>query len=364
MGADVQNGWFGAHCRCCGPAAPGRRRFLATGLAGATSAAIGAGPTGAALGAGRLAEGYGTGRIDVHHHYFPTAHREAVARAGGAAPANGGWTVQKSLDEMDKAGIGTALISLQIPGVWVGGVENARALARVCNDEGARQASDHPGRFGLFASIPVPDPEGSLREIDYAYGTLKAAGIALITSYDGKYLGDPAFDPVLAELNRRKAVCFVHPTVAACCAAVIPGVDANTIEYATDTTRTIASLLFSGQAAKYPDIRFIFSHSGGTFPYLTGRFMRAAGPRATTMPDWPLPIARRFYYDIAQGTTPPQLAGLMKLVGADQLLFGSDYPFRPAAEAANGLANYGYTTAELRKIHRDNALRLMPQLRG
>jgi predicted TIM-barrel fold metal-dependent hydrolase len=357
-----ENG-FGLGCRCCAPVAPGRRRFLALGAA---AAAVSAGSAGAALAAAArpAPQGYRTGRIDVHHHYFPKAHREAVLRAGINAPGNGGWTVQKSLDEMDKSGIKTALISLQIPGVWVRDVEASRALARICNDEGARQVADHPGRFGLFASIPVPDPEGSLREIDYAYGTLKTDGIALITSYDGKYLGDPAFDPVLAELNRRKAVCFVHPTAPACCAASVPGVGAGTIEYATDTTRTIASLLFSGQAAKYPDIRFIFSHSGGTFPYLTGRFMRAAGQRARTMPDWPLPLARKFYFDIAQGNTPGQLAGLMKLVDADQVLFGTDYPFRPAAESSNGLGNYAYTNLQLQKIHRDNALRLFPQLRG
>lgn len=356
-------------CRCC--AAPSadavRRQFLASGL-GALALGVGglATTADAAQGPRRRAgtPAVRTRLIDVHHHYFPQAHRDAAKRFAPNGPNAPEWSARRSLDEMDRAGIQTALLSLQIPGVWMGGAQESRRIARICNDEGAQLVADNPGRFGLFASIPVPDTEGSLAEIVYGLDVLKADGIALISSYDGKYLGDPAFDSVLAELNRRRTVCFVHPTVAACCEAVIPGVSANTIEYATDTTRTIASLLFSGAAAKYPDIRFIFAHSGGTFPFLTGRFMRAAGKRAQDMPDWPLPLARRFYYEVAQGNTPGQLAALMKLVGVPQVLYGTDFPFRPAAEATEGLKTYPFTPAQLRAVQRDNALALLPRLRG
>jgi predicted TIM-barrel fold metal-dependent hydrolase len=353
-------------CACCnaGPVDPARRRFFAEGAAAVAIGAAGLGLAGSALAATKPR---GAGRrpsrlIDVHHHYFPKAHWEAThPGGGGGAPPS---TVASSLAEMDKNGIETSILSLQIPGVWLGGVEASRKLARVCNDDGAKIVADNGRRFGLFASIPVPDVDGALRETEYALETLKADGIALLTSYDGKYLGDPAFDPVLQDLNRRRAVCFVHPTVAPCCTNVVPGVSANTVEYATDTSRTIESLLFSGAAEKYPDIRFIFSHAGGTFPFLTGRFERAAGKRAQAMPDWPMPLARRWYYDIAQGNTPGQLAALMKMVGTEQVLFGTDFPFRPAAEAVEGEGNYPFSPAQLRMIQRDNAARLLPRLRA
>src|SRR5262249_20914154 len=202
----------------------------------------------------------------------------------------------------------------------------ARKLAREVNDFGAKLVADHKGRFGLFAAIALPDAEGSVKEIEYALDTLHADGIGLFTSYQGKYLGDPLFAPVLEELNRRKAVVYVHPVAPACCAAVVKGIPPGTIEYATDTTRTITSLLFgeAGSAFRFPDIRWIWSHSGGTLPFLTGRLIRLAVERKEMhahMPDGPLPILRRYNYEIAQGNTPGQLAALMKLVPISQVLF-------------------------------------------
>ena len=187
----------------------------------------------------------------------------ATKRSGGRPPK---WSPQMSLDEMDKSGIATAV---RLAGAARHMVRRRRAAvaassARECNEYGAKMVRDHPGRFGLFAAIAPPDPDGSLKEIEYAFDTLKADGVGLFTSYDDKYLGDASFEPVYAELNRRKAVVYVHPTTPDCCGKVVPGIGPSTIEFATDTTRTIAHIVFSGMAAKYPDIRWIFSHSGGT----------------------------------------------------------------------------------------------------
>ena len=220
-------------------------------------------------------------RIDVHHHIVPPAQRKMnIERQGGkGGPA---WSVQMSLDDMDKAGVAYSITSILNPGPWYGKIEeSSRRLARECNDYAAKLRSDHPNRFGIFAAIAPVDVEGSLKEIEYAYGTLKAEGIALWTSYDGKYLGNETFVPVLEELNRRKAVVYVHPTPADCCAKVIGAVPPSAIEYATDTTRTVASLIFEKprSAVKFPDIRWIWSHSGGTIPFLTSRFTRLAWER-------------------------------------------------------------------------------------
>jgi len=274
--------------------------------------------------------------------------------------------VQKSLDDMDKGGVQTAVISSVQPGVWFGEVEPARKLARAVNDYGAQMVRDHKGRFGLFAAIPIPDPDGSLNEIEYALDTLKADGIGLFTSYKDKYLGDPAFVPVLDELNRRKTVVYVHPVTPVCCGGVVKGIPPSVIEYATDTTRTISSLIFgeAGGAFRFPDIRWIWSHSGGTLPFLTGRLVRLASERKDArMPNGPLPILRKYFYEVAQGNTPGQLAALMKLVSVSQVLFGSDFPYREAEEAVDGLRDYKFSDADQAAIDHGNAMKVMPNIK-
>src|SRR5437868_5949609 len=213
-------------CGCCaagftasGPA-PTRRHFLAGGIASfglGAAAAVSTVPPAQAQSAAKT-------RIDVHHHFVPPAHADAMAtrRSGGRPPK---WSAQMSIEEMDKSGIATAIVSLVQPATWFADdIPLSRKLGRECNEYGARLVQDHPGRFGLFAAISPPDTEGSLKEIAYALDTLKADGIGLMTSYDNKYLGDPSFEPVYAELNRRKAVVYVHPTTPNCCGAVTAGI--------------------------------------------------------------------------------------------------------------------------------------------
>jgi 6-methylsalicylate decarboxylase len=266
---------------------------------------------------------------------------------------------------MDRSAIATAILSIAQPGTWYGdNVEEARKLNRRLNEYGAGMVKDHPGRFGLFACIAPPDVQGSLTEIEYVFDTLKADGIGLLTSYQDKYLGDPSFAPVYEALNARKAVVYVHPTTPACCRGLIPGIPPSSIEYATDSTRTIAHLVFSCTAAKYPDIRWIFSHSGGTLPFLSGRFIRLADERKPAhLPDGPLPAFQKFHYELAQGTTAGQIAALLKMVSVSQVMYGTDYPFRDGAEVNRGIADWGFSAADLKAIERDNAVRLLPRIR-
>lgn len=348
-------------CSCCRPLAlptqPTRRNFLAGGIA-ALGLGASATPAPAQAPAAKA-------RIDVHHHYVPPVHAQALtANRLGAAPQ---WSLQASLDDMEKAGVKTAVLSLVPPGVWLGNVDQARKLARACNEYGAQLIKDNPGRFGLFAAIPLPDTEGSLHEIEYALDVLKADGIGLFTSYGEKYLGDPAFVPVFEEINRRRAVVYTHPVVPACCGHLGYGMGPSSIEFATDTTRTIASLIYGkgGTAFRCPDIRFIWSHSGGTLPFLIGRFIREQlvkkDPR---MPDGPVPIVQKYFYEVAQGNTKEQLAALMQLVPISQVMFGSDFPYRSAVEAVEGLAAYKFSASDLASIDDGNALREIPRLTG
>jgi predicted TIM-barrel fold metal-dependent hydrolase len=325
-----------------------------------------------ALGAGALLPGCAaTGndagavarRIDVHHHFVSPAFSAALKAAG---QGHARWSVQMSLDDMDKSGIQTSLLSLIQPAMAFGTLEQGRKLAREANEHAAKLAATHKGRFGSFAALPFTDTDGALAEIAHALDTLKAEGFCLMTSYGGRYLGDPAFWPVLEELNRRKAVVYTHPLSPQCCGKIPAPVAASAIEYAVDTTRTMASLMFHGAAARYPDIRWIFSHSGGVTPFLVSRFereqMTIKGIKEKLPQGFRHELAK-FYYDMAQGNHPGALDALLHVAPVSQFLYGTDYPFRDGAEVNEALAKYArFTSAERRAIDRGNALRIMPSL--
>ena len=302
-------------------------------------------------------------RIDVHHHLVPPEYVQRVhARARLQGPLLG-WTPQVSLDDMDEAAVQTALLSLTTPGVDFGDAQESRDLARACNEYAAGLMRQHPKRFGLFATMPLPHIDATLAEIAYALDTLGADGVGLFTSYGQDWLGSPAFAPVFEELNRRKAVVYVHPDSAACCKNLVPFVTDATIEYGTDTTRTIANLIFSGASQKYPDVRMIFSHAGGTMPFLIERFslLQRYPHIAPTLPNGALTELRRFHYDIAQAANPVALGGLTQVIPVSQIMFGTDVPYRTCVDTLTGLMGCGFAPHELQAIDRDNAIRLLPQ---
>ena len=304
-------------------------------------------------------------RIDVHHHHTPPPYVAALTAKNIPGPVRD-WTPEKSIADMDKAGVATALTSITTPALRFLDEAGARRLARECNEYTARLVTDSRGRFGMFAAMPMPHVEGTLQEIAYALDTLKADGIGLLTSYGDKWLGDPAFTPVLEELNRRRVVVYTHPTTATCCGNLIPDVPESIIEWGTDTTRTIASLVFSGAAARFRDVQLIFSHGGGTLPFLTERFLRLPLINKSLAPRVPNGVEhelKRFYYDTAQAAHPYALASLTKLIPVSQIVFGTDFPYRTAAEHVKGLTDYGFSASDLQSIDRDNALRLLPRLK-
>jgi predicted TIM-barrel fold metal-dependent hydrolase len=265
---------------------------------------------------------------------------------------------------MGNAGVATAVLSITTPGVWFGDDAAAVPLARACNEYGAKLAADGARRFGMFATLPLPNIDASLREIEYALDTLKVDGIGLFTSYGDKWLGDQAFAPVMDELNRRKAVVYTHPIDANCCRNLLAGVPGPVIEYGTDTTRTIASLLFTGTASRCPDVKFIFSHGGGTMPFLIERFVRlplTSKAAAEKTPEGVTALLQRFHYDTAQVANPAAMAALTKVVPTSQILFGTDFPFRTARDHVDGLKQI-FDEADLRKIGSANARALLPRL--
>jgi predicted TIM-barrel fold metal-dependent hydrolase len=302
-------------------------------------------------------------RIDVHHHIVSPGFVAELKSM--LQPPTLNWTPERSIEDMDKAGVATAITSVTTPGVWIGDHAQGRRLARDSNDYAARLAADFPGRFGVFAAVPLPDIEASLHEIEYGLDVLKADGIALFTSYRDNWLGDPAFEPVMAELNRRKAVVHVHPTAANCCKNLIPGMAPGVMEYGTDTTRAIMSVMWSGHAAKFPDIRFIWSHAGGTAPFLAGRIDGGSRNLKDKMPQGAMHEMKKLYYDTAGAANAGAIASLLKLVASDHIMFGTDFPpGGSSAQVAKQLAELGLdlTAADMRNIDRDNAVRLIPRL--
>jgi predicted TIM-barrel fold metal-dependent hydrolase len=305
-------------------------------------------------------------RIDVHHHFAPPSWIAAVSGRELLQRANREWTPSRSIDDMDKAGVAVAVVSVTNPGLWFGDLDETRRITRACNDYGAKLVQDHPARFGLFAAMPLPDVDATLKEIEYAYDTLKADGVHLFTSYADVWLGNDRFEPVMAELNRRKAVVHVHPTAANCCRNLVPNVPPNILEYGTDTTRAMLGIMFSGTATRFPDIRFIWSHAGGTAPFLTGRIERGAQnmkQRDQHLPQGATHELRRFYYDVAGAANATALSSLLQLVSVDRVLFGTDFPpAGPSADVVSSLAKLGFSAADMLAIDRGNALKLFPRL--
>ena len=359
------------HARCdCRPCASpladaGRRGFLTDTLARAAGAA------GAVTGLGALAActtpaAAAPHRIDVHHHISPPPWVTALKKAKLDSPPVNNWTLQRSIDDLDRGGVAIAITSPTLPAVGFLDARDAADVARASNEYARKLADDSRGRLYAFALLPMPHVDATLREITYALDVLGADGVAFMTSYGNRYLGDPAFAPVMDELNRRKATAYTHPNDPSCCLNIASSVPPVIIEYGTDTTRTIASLVFSGTAQRCPDINFIFSHAGGTLSSVTERFlvqmMRPPYAKPGYTAERVLGELRRFYYDTAQTSNPVAMAALTKFIPISQIVYGTDYPYRSAAEHTKGLSEI-FSSADLRAIERDNALRILPRLR-
>ncbi len=307
------------------------------------------------------------GRIDVHHHMFPPFYVEAMQQQSqqqGFRPRP--WTPATSIEMMDKNGVATAMLSpvqRLVMDSMSDRSEKARSLTRQNNEYGAQVVKDYPGRFGLLAALPLPDNDGSLKEIEYSLDVLKADGIALWTDYADKWPGDPAFATVFDELNRRKAVVFFHPARATCCRD-LPG-QSGIIEYDIDTARAMDSLLLNGTLSRCPDIRFIFSHSGGAFSVLAARivddFPKNLAGRVPNGVEYEI---KKLYFDTAHASKMPALDALKDLVPVSQILYGSDVPIRDYPLTDVGLDQYaGFSPNDWKAINRGNAERLFPRFK-
>ena len=309
--------------------------------------------------------------IDIHHHILPDffwrATNEASGPVGGIAPAH--WSADGAVSFMDDAGIDVAVTSISTPGVHLGDDAAARALARRCNEFSAELIQKHPSRFGGFACVPLPDVEGSLRELEYALDVLKLDGVVLFSNARAVYLGDRRFAPLFEELQRRAAVVFVHPTASPDTTFHQLGLPDSLLDFPVDTSRALANLHYSNTFARTPDVKYIFSHAGGTIPYVATRFgivdemkvIEGADERGLAAD-----TLRRLYWDTALSWKDPVLAMLRSVVGMGQVLYGSDFPYLRRDLAVRSRVELE-ATAELIEAERTgilgrNALTLLPRL--
>lgn len=354
-----------------------RREFLTTVAALTAGVAI-AGERGA----GAQTAAPKPRRVDFHHHYqspgltkYLDSYKIRVSQFDREPLTRKEWTPAIAIEGLDKYGIDLAYTSaatyftrmaqLHKNGASIYSGQTARDLARETNDYGARVVADSKGRFRLFAVLPQHDVDGSLKEIDYALNTLKAPGFYMATSVGKSYLGDKKFEPVLEELSRRRAVVATHPNEADWALDLVEGVTAATVWYGNDTTMAIMSLLNSDAPKKYPNIRWIMSHAGGTLPYIIQRVV--GEPVAPKLNGTPKPgerlyyLRNNFFYDTAQAANAAAMPALKKVVGVSQILFGTDYPWSTIDVDVEGMTDAGaFNAAELNTIYRENALRLLP----
>jgi predicted TIM-barrel fold metal-dependent hydrolase len=315
--------------------------------------------------------------IDVHFHVIPDFYRDAVIAAGKGPSISSGfpaWSGPQALEVMDANGIDAAILSITQPVADLGYPDAAkgRGLARRCNEYMAKLREQQPTRFGGFAALALPDVEGALAEVDYALDTLKLDGIGLLASYGELFLGDARFDPLLQRLDQRGAVAFIHPNYHPSSRALKLGWPAFMVEFLFDTTRAAVNLVFSGALERYPRIRFILAHGGGTLPFTAWRLGQAPGIDPRRLAGWTSARVaanlRRFWYDTALSAGPASLAALREIAAPDRILFGSDWPYVPAEGVrANvaALAESPILDAKGRKaLGRGNALALFPRFGG
>jgi 6-methylsalicylate decarboxylase len=314
-------------------------------------------------------KGNGIPKIDMHVHYLPQAYREALLNSGEKNPdglATPEWNPEMHLEAMKHLGISTAMLSISSPHINFGDRNAAKILARRVNEDGAELVRKYPDRFGLLASLPLPDIENSIEEIQYAVDILRADGFTLPTNTRGVYLGDTSLDPIFEELNKRKAVVVLHPNKPGSVPEnVVEGLPIPWMEFFFDTTRTITNLILQGTLKRFPDIKIVVPHAGAFLSILADRiyhFLINTKDRIDVFD-----ALKGLYYDVAGFCLPRQLAALLQIVDVDHLFYGSDYPYTPEFACiflADALDKTNLLTDEQRRaIYYDNALELFPRLK-
>ncbi len=261
---------------------------------------------------------------DVHHHILPEFYQDAMKLSGMRDISSipwPKWTPETSLKMMDTFQIEKAFMST-IPGVFIRDLSFSRELCRRCNEYLAKLKTDHPGRFGGFASATLPHVESAVEEAVYALDKLKLDGISLMSNVCGKYLGDSSYRAFYAELDKRKAIIYIHPNGRTHLA------DHRFLNplylWQNDTTQTIIDFIKSGYHRDYPNIRWILSHGGGILSPLYDTLLKSLQKEnpniRAELESW----KHQVFLETASKAFDDQLSYLLNFTDEKHVLFGSD----------------------------------------
>lgn len=283
--------------------------------------------------------------IDVHSHYITPYQRDVMARVGqldsDLLPVPP-WELEKFMETMVSVGITHSVLSVSSPNQSFGDKALALELTRESNETGAEYVRKYTNQLSLAAALPLPYVGESLEEIKYAFDTLGVKAVRILSNSLGVYPGCPETEPVFAELGRRKAVVILHPTRPqsfpdkTLSSATIP-----LFEFHVETCRAVINLILSGTIRRYPGIRFIVPHCGAVIIPLLERVDRQFNVYRSMHEDVPpvdvMKDAATLYFDIAGDPLPRQLDTLLTFADPGHILYGTDYPWKPADSAKRNL---------------------------
>jgi 6-methylsalicylate decarboxylase len=311
-------------------------------------------------------------RIDAHQHVLFDAYLaelETMGISGSAERAFPEWSKAQMLDNMAEFEIYAVAVSISSPGTYFGDIDFTKRLVRICNDCFAELSGQSENRIASLGLLPLPDTEAACREVAYLYDELGLDGVGLVSHYNDIYIGDPEFEELYQELNRRQAVVFVHPVRPMSAPAMQYSFPSGFVELVAATGRVIANLLATGVMERYPDIKWYLPHSGGIIPSILYRLLKFESlPKfQAQVPKGVRTYLKRIYYDVAQASEPEILSALMQFADPDKILFGTDYPFAidrnsVIQDTIDGIEKFeGFDGALRQKVYRGNARALFPR---
>lgn len=318
-------------------------------------------------------------RIDVHCHIIPDFYRASLT-ANGVTDAGGvpfpAWSPELAVDFMNRHGIQTQVVSVSYPGVtYLSSAEDRVAMTQRLNDYISRDlvhtgSAQLAGRFGGFGGLPLGAPAdeqavaAAVVEVKRAVNELKLDGVAIFSSYGNVYLGDPVFEPLMKALDQLGVMVFIHPASP----QTYPRLNLPPFlyEFTFDTTRALVNLLYKGVYQRYPNIRWLAAHAGGTLPYISYRTSLLAATPGTAGAEESNPAFRKLFYDTALSPAPQTMKSVRELAGTKHILFATDWPFSASLFPATGdpapQLDETFSAGDRRKIDRSNALAQFPAL--
>ena len=315
--------------------------------------------------------------VDIHAHYFPKAYNDMLVSIGGrsrpeatrprtARPLRHDEPsgIPARLQQMDDAGVQMQVLSPAASPPYAVREADAVAAARLINDSYAELAAKFPGRLSAVVSLPLPHIDASLREMERGLDQLGMLGVSMTCSCFDRSTAEAEFEPLYAEMNRRRTVLNYHPIQNGICSPMINDYRFTvSVGASLEDSAIVLHLIARRVPERFPDITYVIPHAGGIIPMLLQRLDNQAPGQHPDLPEKPSATARRFFYDTVTHGSPAALLCLWKAFGADQIVAGSDYPvlmpFETYRQTFHYIREAGLPPEDVTKILDRNAQRIL-----